>query len=127
MKRKVIWHVCFALLYLAVAYGVMSVSKSRFETLVLAVLIWIYTASQHNFSIIGTTTDANNYAGFVRFRILAAAQGVTEDEEGLFVDQEKTLREHLEDNAKLILINRISHAIVSIFALYKIFAVLLSA
>jgi len=41
---------------------------------VLAILVQIYTATLYNFSIIGAATDVNNYAGFVRFRILATAQ-----------------------------------------------------
>ena len=69
MKRKVIWQVFLGLVYLAVAYGVISASNSRFETLVLAILVQIYTAMQYNFSVIGASTDGNNYAGFVRFRI----------------------------------------------------------
>jgi hypothetical protein len=79
----------------------------------------------YNFSLIGASTDGNNYAGFVRFRILATAQGVTENEDGLLVDQEKTLRQYLENNGKIILINRISHGVVSMYALYKIVSVVL--
>jgi hypothetical protein len=125
MKLKVIWHICIGVLYLATAYGVISASNSKFETLVLAILVQIYTAMLYNFSLIGASTDGNNYAGFVRFRILATAQGVTENEDGLLVDQEKTLRQYLENNGKIILINRISHGVVSMYALYKIVSVVL--
>lgn len=125
MKLKVIWHICIGVLYLAIAYGVISVSNSKFETLVLAILVQIYTAMLYNFSLIGASTDGNNYAGFVRFRILATAQGLTENEGELLVDQEKTLREYLENNGKIILINRISHGVVSMYALYKIISVVL--
>ena len=125
MKLKVIWHICIGVLYLATAYGVISASNSKFETLVLAILVQIYTAMLYIFSLIGASTDGNNYAGFVRFRILATAQGVTENEDGLLVDQEKTLRQYLENNGKIILINRISHGVVSMYALYKIVSVVL--
>jgi hypothetical protein len=127
MKRKVIWHVFIGLVYLAVAYGVMSASNSRFETLVLAVLVLIYAATLYNFSIIGAATDVNNYAGFVRFRILATAQGVTENDDGLFVDQEKKLREVVENSRILVMIDRSSHGVVSVYALYKIIAAVLFA
>ena len=40
------------------------------------------------FSLMGTVTDVNNYAGFVRFRALAAGQGITENEDGTFEEQE---------------------------------------
>jgi hypothetical protein len=120
MTRKIIWRVFVGLAYLAVVYSVLSVSKSRFETLVLASLALIYTATLYNFSLIGAATDVNNYAGFVRFRILAMAQGVMENEDGLFVDQEKTLRDTLRDNRIPFIINQISHGVVSTYALYKI-------
>ena len=122
MKRKVIWHVFIGLVYLAVAYGILSVSKARFETLALAILVQVYAAMLYNFSILGTATDINNYAGFVRFRILAAAQGVTENEDGLFVDQEKRLHESLGKSRILAVIDRSSHGLVSLYVLYRIIA-----
>ena len=125
MTRKVLWRIFIGAAYLAVVYGVMTASKSRFETLVLASLILIYTATLYNFTLIGTVTDINNYAGFVRFRILATAQGLTENEDGLFVDQEKALRERLKSSETPIIINQISHGVVSVYALYKIVAAVL--
>lgn len=121
MKSKVISHVLFAVVYVGLVYGILSAANSKFETLVLAILVQIYTATLYNFSIIGAATDVNNYAGFVRFRILATAQAVTEDEGGLFVDQERTLRECLDNNRILIM------GVVSAYALYKIFAAVVFA
>ncbi|MGB7562088.1 MAG: hypothetical protein WBL99_11515 [Candidatus Acidiferrales bacterium] len=120
--RQVFQHVFIGLVYLAVAYTIMSTTTARFETLALAILILIYAATLYNFSVIGAATDVNNYAGFVRFRILATAQGVTENEDGLFVDQEKQLRDSLENNAILIVIDRTSHGLVSLYILYRIIA-----
>jgi hypothetical protein len=125
MIRKVVWRVFIGLAYLAIVYGVMSALNSRFETLVLASLVLIYTATLYNFTLIGAATDVNNYAGFVRFRILATAQGLTENEDGSFVDQEKTLRERLKSSETPIIINQISHGVVSSYALYKIVAAVL--
>ncbi len=93
----------------------------------LASLVQIYTATLYNFSVIGTVTDvSNNYAGFVRFRILAASQGQIENDDGLFVDQEKALANQLKNSKPLIFINQISHGLVSAYALYKIIAAIIS-
>jgi hypothetical protein len=37
-------------------------------------MVQLYAAVLYNFSVIGVATDVNNYAAFVRFRILATAQ-----------------------------------------------------
>ena len=119
---KIIWRVLIGLIYIGVVVVVLSVPTSRFETLVLAGLAQLYAAVLYNFTVMGAATDVNNYAGFVRFRLLAAAQGITENEDGSFADQEKTLRDTLHDNAKFIVINRVSNGIVSLYSIYKIIA-----
>ncbi len=117
---KAAWHIFWGLVYLAVAIGVLSVATTRFETLVLAGMIELYALVLYNFSLIGVTTDVNNYAGFVRFRILAAAQGITENEDGTFEEQEKALGEALKKYGTRVLVNRLSNAAVSLYALFKI-------
>jgi hypothetical protein len=117
---KYVWRVVVGLAYLAIVVGILSVATSRFETLVLAAIVQLYAAVLYNFSVIGTVGDVNNYAGFVRFRILAEAQGVTENEDGTFEQQEKAIAQNLKDADKLILIQRWSNAAVSLYALFKI-------
>jgi Na+/melibiose symporter-like transporter len=114
------WHGLIGCVYLAVVIGILSAAKSQFETLVLAILIQVYAALLYNFSVIGACSDVNNYAGFVRFRILAKAQGVEENEDGLFSEQEGQLRDTLARSKTAIIINQFSHGVVSIYALYKI-------
>jgi len=55
------------------------------------------------------------------FESLQRRRPVTEDEGGLFVDQERTLRECLDNNRILIM------GVVSAYALYKIFAAVVFA
>jgi len=62
----------------------------------------------------------NNYAAFIRFRILAAAQGVTENEDGTFIAQEKNLADHLTSSKTTLIINDLAHGAVSVYALFKI-------
>jgi hypothetical protein len=62
MKSKAIWRVFVALTYMAIIYGVVSFSNSRFETLVLAVLALIYAAVLYNFSLLGRATDINAFS-----------------------------------------------------------------
>jgi hypothetical protein len=116
----VAWRVLLGLAYLAVVIGVLSVASTRFETLILAGIVQLYAAVLYNFSLIAVATDVNNYAGLVRFRILAAAQGVTEDESGTFEEQEKGLAERLKNDRTPMNIQRFSNAAVSIYALFKI-------
>jgi hypothetical protein len=71
--------------------GILSIAESKFEPLVLAGLVEMYAAGLSNFSLLGENADTNNYAAFVRFRMLAAAQGLTGNEDGEFADQEKAL------------------------------------
>jgi hypothetical protein len=125
-KFKNVWYGFIGCVYLAVVIGILSGSKSQFETLVLAILIQIYAGVLYNFSLIGAVTDVNNYAGFVRFRILANAQGVTENEDGLLADQEDQLRITIVKSKMVIRINQFSHGVVSIYALYKIISAVLS-
>lgn len=115
-----VWRVLTGLAYLAVAIGILSVATTRFETLVLAGMIQLYAAVLYNFSVIGIATDINNHAGFVRFRILAAAQGITENEDGTFEEQENALAERLKNQETTIIIQRLSNFAVSIYALFKI-------
>ena len=115
-----VWRVLTGLAYLAVAIGILSVATTRFETLVLAGMIQLYAAVLYNFSVIGIATDINNQAGFVRFRILAAAQGITENEDGTFEEQENALAERLKNQETTIIIQRLSNFAVSIYALFKI-------
>jgi hypothetical protein len=119
------WNVLLAVIYVAVVVGILSAAESRFETLVLAGLIQLYAAVLYNFSLIGQNADINNHAAFVRFRIMAAAQQVTENEDGAFVDQEKALSEALKSYGPKVLILRISHGVVSLYALFKIVQVIL--
>lgn len=70
-----VWRVVVGLIYLAVVIGILSIATTRFETVVLAGMVQLYAAVLYNFSVIGVATDVNNYAAFVRFRILATAQG----------------------------------------------------
>jgi hypothetical protein len=69
---------------------------------------------------IGKATDVNNYAGFVRFRVLATAQGITENEDGTFQEQEEALAKSTNNSAFVALIDVISHTVVSLYALFKI-------
>lgn len=119
------WNVLLALTYVAVAIGILSAAESKFETLVLAGLIQLYAAVLYNFSLLGAAADINNHAGFLRFRILAAAQGITGNEDGEFVDQEKDLADALKSSGPKVLILRISHGVVSLYALFKIIQAIL--
>jgi len=125
-KLKIVWRIVAGCLYLLIVIAVLSMAQSRFETLVLAGLVELYAAILYNFSLISSATDINNYAGFIRFRILATAQGLTGNEDGAFIDQEKALRESLDGSAKFIIINRVSNGLVSLYAIYKIIAALLT-
>lgn len=71
------WRVVMGLVYLGIVIGILSVAATRFETVVLAGMVELYAVVFYNFSLIGVATDSNNYAGLVRFRVLATAQGVT--------------------------------------------------
>ena len=113
------------LIYLAVVVETLSVAESKFETLVLGGLIQLYAAVLYNFSVLGVSADINNHAAFVRFRILAAAQGITENEDGAFVDQEKALADAVKDYGPIILIRRISNWVVSLYALLQIIRAIL--
>ena len=126
MTVKTLWRVAMGLIYLFVVIGILSAAQTRFETLVLACLTEIYAAALYNFSLTGSVIDLNNYAGFVRFRILAAGQGQTANEDGPFADQENTLRDTLNESKKFVTINQISHGLVSMYALYKIIWALLT-
>ncbi len=114
------------LIYLVVVIGILSAAQTRFETLVLACLAEIYAAVLYNFSVIGSLTDVNNYAGFVRFRILAMGQGQIANEDGAFTDQENSMRNAVDESNKFVRINQISHGLVSMYALYKIIWTLLT-
>jgi hypothetical protein len=92
-----------ALIYLGVVVGILSVATTRFEMLVLAMLVQLYAAVLYNFSVIGRVADVNNYAGFVRFRILAVSQGITEDDDGTFQEQEENLAQFIKDSRVLII------------------------
>jgi hypothetical protein len=114
------WNVLLALIYAAVVIGILSVAESRFETLVLAGLIQLYAAVLYNFSLQGAAADSYNLAEFVRFRFLAAALGVTENEEGTYIEQEKAIADEIMSYGPKVLITRISHGVVSAYALFKI-------
>jgi hypothetical protein len=122
MMRKLAyaWRVLVALIYLGVVIGILSVATTRFETLVLAMMVQLYAAVLYNFSTIGRATDANNYAGFVRFRTLAMAQGITENEDGTFQEQEEAIAKSVNNTGVVYLIDVISHTLVSFYALFKI-------
>ena len=121
MKHLAItWNVIGGLINIAVVIGILSVAESKFETIVLAGLIELYVTVLFNFSLLGENADTNNYAAFVRFRILSAAHGVTGNEDGEFVDQEKALIDAFKSDRPKVLIMRISNAIVSLYALFKI-------
>jgi hypothetical protein len=115
-----VWHGLMGLVYLVIVIGVLSVANSRFETLVLAGLIQLYAAVLYNSSVIGAAADVNNYAGFARFRILAAAQGITENEDGTLQEQEEALANLLKSSKAPIFIRRLAGSAVSIYALFKI-------
>jgi hypothetical protein len=114
------WRIVVGVIYLAVVIGVFSVTTTRFETVVLAGIVQLYAAVLYNFSVMGVATDVNNYAGFVRFRILATAAGITENEDGSFGEQEEALAERLKKDGLAIQIQRFSNAAVSLYALFKI-------
>jgi hypothetical protein len=124
---RTVWHVLVGLIYLGVVIAVLSTATTTFETLVLAGIVQVYAAVLYNFSILGTTIDANNYAGLIRFRVLAAAQGVSDTEEGPIGNQEEALGAALKANERTVLIQRISHSAVSIYVLFKIVWTLISA
>jgi len=125
-KLKYFWQTLIGITYLAVVIGIVNIATTRFETAVLAVLVQLYSAVLWNFSMVGATLDVNNYAGFVRFRILATAQGVTENEDGTFEEQEKGIAEAIAGSKDTITITRLSHTVVSIYALFKIFQAVFS-
>lgn len=108
-----LWHGLMGLLYLGIVIGVLSVATNRFETLVLAGMIELYAAVLYNSSVIGTAIDAYNYAGVVRFRVLAAAQGITENEDGTFEEQEKALADGLKSYGPAVLMRRLQIAFAS--------------
>ncbi len=122
MKRLAIaWNVLLALVYLAVVIGILSVAESKFETLVLAGLIQLYAAVLFNVSLLAESADINNRASLVRFNILAArTRALTGDEEEAVLGQEKTLADAIKDYGPKVLIVRISHGVVSAYALFKI-------
>jgi hypothetical protein len=113
-------NVISGLVYLAVVIGAFSVATTKFETLVLAGIVQVYAAALYNFSALGGAVDLNNYAAFVRFRILATAHGVTGNEDGTFAEQEEALAEELKGYRTKVVIQRISNAAVSIYALLMI-------
>ena len=117
---KYIWRILIGLVYLGVVVAILSTSTTKFETLVLAGMVELYATVLYNSSVIGAAGETNNYAAFVRFRILAAAQGVTENEDGTFEEQEKDLAESLKGSATPILIDRIANVAVSFYAIFKI-------
>jgi hypothetical protein len=114
------WHVLMGLLYLAIVVGVLSVASTRFETLVSAGIVLVYSALLHNASVLGTAIDVNNYAAFARFRVLSAHHGLTEGEEGPFLEQENALADGLKKRNGVILIRQLSNAAVSLYALFKV-------
>jgi hypothetical protein len=114
------WRIVVGVIYLAVVIGILSVTTTRFETLALAGMVQLYAAVLYNFSVMGVATDVNNYAGFVRFRILATAAGITENEDGSFEEQEEALAERFKRDGVAIQIQRFSNAVVSLYALFKI-------
>lgn len=117
---KAAWQVFTGLFYIAIAIGVLSAASTRFETLVLAGLIEVYALALYNFTAAGVTADINNYAAFVRFRILVTAQGITGNENGTFEEQEKILAEGMKQYRTRVVIRDLSNAAVSIYALFKI-------
>ena len=117
---KIAGHVAAGVVYFLVVIGAFSAATTKFETLVLAGVVQLYAAVLYNFSLLGEMADVNNYAGFVRFRILATAQGITENEDGTFLDQEKALAETLGSFRTKVRIQRISNGLVSLCALLMI-------
>ena len=115
-----VWRVVGGLIYLAVVIGALSIATTRFETLVIAGIVQLYAAVLYNFSLIGVAADVNNYAAFVRFRILATAQGITENEDGTFQEQEEALAAQLQTDNFAIIVQRFSNGAVSLYALFKI-------
>ena len=115
-----VWRVVVGLIYLAVVIGILSIATTRFETVVLAGMVQLYAAVLYNFSVIGVATDVNNYAAFVRFRILATAQGITENEDDTFQEQEEALAARLKTDNRAIFMHRLSNGAVSLYALFKI-------
>jgi hypothetical protein len=95
-RLKYVWHTLMGLVYLGVVVAVLSVARTRFEALVLAGLVEVYAAVLYNFSVVGTAMDANNYANFCRFKILAAAQGITASEDGTFEEVEHAMIETIK-------------------------------
>jgi hypothetical protein len=117
---KIAGHVVGGLVYLVIVIGAFSAATSKFETLVLAGIVQVYAAALYNFSLLGEVADVNNYAAFVRFRVLASAQGITENEDGTFVDQEEALVEALKSCRTKVRIGRISNAVAALYALFMI-------
>jgi hypothetical protein len=99
--------------------------NSKFEGLVIGVLVELYAAVLYNFSIMASAADVNNHGAFVRFRVLANALGHNQVDGVNIAASEAEIGAALNDSAKYIVINRISHGIVSFLALCRIvFAVL---
>jgi hypothetical protein len=117
---RYLWRTLVGLLYLGIVVAVLSTATTRFETLILAGVVQLYAAVLYNCSVIGATSDLNNYAGFVRFRILAAANGVTENEDGTFEEQEEALADQIKSYRIPVLIGRVANSAVSLYALFKI-------
>lgn len=114
------WNVLLALIYIAVVIGILSAAENKFETMVLAGLVQLYAAALYNFSLLGVAADSYNLAEFIRFRFLAAALGVTGNEEGGYIEQEKTIMDEIRNSGPKVVIQRISHGVVSVYALFKI-------
>jgi len=118
---KITWYILTGFSYLAIVVGILSVASTRFEIVVLAGLVELYAAVLYNASALAVASDANNYAAFIRFRTLATAVGVREDDDGvLFVATEEALGDQINSYKTKVLIKNIANALVSIYAVLRI-------
>ncbi len=117
---KIAWYVFTQLIYLTIVVAVLSVATTRFETVALASLVELYATVLFDHSVLGVSADVNNHAAFYRFRILAAAVGVTENEDGTFLEQQKALQEQISSYRTKVRIGHVANALVSIYAIFKI-------
>jgi hypothetical protein len=115
-----VWRILMTLLYWGIVVEIFSVATTRFETLVFAMLVELYSVALLTFCQIGTNTELTDYAAFVRFKMLATALGIKEIEDRTFQEEEKTLEKKMTTNAISSLITMITHGVVSFYAFFKI-------
>ena len=104
---KYAWHILAGLAYLVIVVGIVSAASTRFETMVLAGMVQLYGASSRLF-VLGILAEVNNHAAFIRFKILAGAQGIAANEDGTFEEQADALADSIKSYTPKVWIHRLS-------------------